>query len=115
MHHLMHHVLCKSCMVRCYNVATMARCRFHCTDSGWQDLYSRAQVGAIGYAWTSYAISYRSQKTLVLDSSLPDTQIPSYIAALLILITYSQLEMTCYTAFKCYTVFNYYPQYRSIF
>ena len=92
MHHLMHHALCKSCMVRCYNVAIWqdAGSALHTHRQWmWQDLYSRAQVGAIGYAWTSYAISYRSQKTLVLDSSLPGTRIQSYIAALLIPMTYS--------------------------
>jgi hypothetical protein len=48
-------------------------------------------------AWICYAKSCRTQKTRVLDSSLLDARTPSYLAALLISITYPYLEMTRYT------------------
>ena len=100
MHHLMHHAHWKSCMLACYSEVTMVRCKFQCIDRLWQAFNPPVRVDAILYAWICYAKSCRTQKTLVLDSSLLDTRTQSYLAALLILKTCSYLAMTCYIVFN---------------
>ena len=78
----------------------MVRCKFQRIDSAWQAFNSPVRVDAILYAWICYAKPCRTQKTLVLDSSLLDTRTQSYLAALLILKTYTYLAMMCYIVFN---------------